>query len=54
MKTKKNYLYIMCALGSAHAKFDVCIEVNLLPFYLTSSVKKEPRSRPKYKSVNTN
>ena len=31
--------YIIYALGSAHVKFDVWIEVDILPFYPTSSVE---------------
>ena len=35
----KNYVNVIYALGSAHVKFDVWIEVDLLPFYSTSSVE---------------
>ena len=35
----ENYVNIIYALGSAHVKFDVWIEVDLLPFYSTSSVE---------------
>ena len=35
----EKYVNIIYALGSAHVKFDVWIEVDLLPFYSTSSVE---------------
>ena len=33
------HLYVTYAFGSAHVKFDVCIEVELLPFYSTGAVE---------------
>ena len=35
----EKYVNIIYALGSAYVKFDVWIEVDLLPFYSTSSVE---------------
>ena len=35
----EKYVNIIYALGSAHVKYDVWIEVDLLPFYSTSSVE---------------
>ena len=35
----EKYVNIIYASGSAHVKFDVWIEVDLLPFYSTSSVE---------------
>ena len=35
----EKYFNIIYALGSAHVKFDLWIEIDLLPFYLTSSVE---------------
>ena len=35
----EKYLNRIYALGSAHVKFDVWIEVDLLPFYSTRSVQ---------------
>ena len=35
----EKYVNIIYALGSAHVKFDVWIEVDLLPFYSTSLVE---------------
>ena len=35
----EKYVNIIDALGSAHVKYDVRIEVDLLPFYSTSSVE---------------
>ena len=35
----EKYFNIIYALGSAHVKFDVWIEVDLLSFYSTSSVE---------------
>ena len=35
----EKYVNIIYELGSAHVKFDVRIEVDLLPFYSTSSVE---------------
>ena len=45
----EKYVNIIYALGSAHVKFDVWIEVDLLPFYSTSSVEKNGRIDPNTK-----
>ena len=35
----EKYVVMIYALGSAHVKYDEWIEVDLLPFYSTSSVE---------------
>ena len=45
----EKYVNIIYALGSAHVKFDVWIEVDLLPFHSTSSVEKNGRVDPNSK-----
>ena len=35
----EKYVNIIYALGSAHVKFDVWIEVDLLPFYSRGSIR---------------
>ena len=46
---ENTYVNIIYALGSAHVKYDVWIEVDLLPFYSTSSVEQNGRVYPNTK-----
>ena len=48
----EKYVNIIYALGLAHVKFDVWIEVDLLPFDKLSRIERQ--SRPKYKSALPN
>ena len=41
----EKYVNIIYALGSAHVKFDVWVEVDLLPFYSRGSIRQAQSNR---------